>query len=187
MIVMGGDVTGKVVIPLVEAGDGAVTAELFGQPERARRRGAGRARAPDPLQRHVPARDDARGGAARRRADRGGEREAWFAEVMLDTFARWMALADERLEDERSLLRDARQRRPARRRRGDRAGGRGRGVRRADRRVRGPQHGLARLLQPHAVRLAARARRGRALRRVEASPTRSTTGSLHLQPARPAV
>src|SRR5919112_86833 len=35
VIVMGGDVTGKVVVPLVDQGDGVVTAELFGQPERA--------------------------------------------------------------------------------------------------------------------------------------------------------
>jgi len=35
VIVMGGDVTGKAVIPLVQAPDGVVTAELFGQPERA--------------------------------------------------------------------------------------------------------------------------------------------------------
>ena len=31
VIVMGGDVTGKAVIPLVEDGGGAVTAELFGR------------------------------------------------------------------------------------------------------------------------------------------------------------
>ena len=35
VIVMGGDVTGKAVIPLVEDGDGSVVAELFGRPERA--------------------------------------------------------------------------------------------------------------------------------------------------------
>jgi hypothetical protein len=35
VIVMGGDVTGKVVVPLVEEADGSLTAQLFGQPERA--------------------------------------------------------------------------------------------------------------------------------------------------------
>src|SRR5689334_12853671 len=35
VIVMGGDVTGKAVIPLVVEADGSVTAELFGRPERA--------------------------------------------------------------------------------------------------------------------------------------------------------
>ena len=34
VIIMGGDVTGKVVIPLVDEGAGIVSAELFGQSER---------------------------------------------------------------------------------------------------------------------------------------------------------
>ena len=63
----------------------------------------------------------------------------------------------------RPVLCDARQRRPARCRRRDRTGRQGRGVRRADRRVRRPRDGFARVCQPHAFRLAARARRGRAL------------------------
>jgi Icc-related predicted phosphoesterase len=99
VIVMGGDVAGKVVIPVVENGDGSVTAELFGRPERAatdeeraelehRIRSNGmypQAMTPEEVRRVAGLTVD--------------EREGWFAEVMLDTFARWMALADERLED----------------------------------------------------------------------------------------
>ena len=100
---MGGDVTGKVVIPLVEDADGSVTAELFGQPERAGTAGgAGRARAPHPLQRDVPARDDRRPRSTRVAGLTVEERETWFAEVMLHTFARWMALAEERLRRRRA-------------------------------------------------------------------------------------
>jgi Icc-related predicted phosphoesterase len=97
VIVMGGDVTGKVVIPLVEDGDGVV-AELFGRPERAatpeeraelehRIRSNGmypHAMTPEEVQR-VAALSEA-------------ERETWFAEVMLRTFDRWMSLAGERLK-----------------------------------------------------------------------------------------
>ncbi|HEX7301151.1 MAG TPA: hypothetical protein VF257_19290 [Solirubrobacteraceae bacterium] len=97
VIVMGGDVTGKVVIPLVEDGDGVV-AELFGRPERAatpeeraelehRIRSNGmypHAMTPEEVQR-VAALSEA-------------ERETWFAEVMLHTFERWMGLAGERLQ-----------------------------------------------------------------------------------------
>jgi Icc-related predicted phosphoesterase len=98
VIVMGGDVTGKAVIPLVEE-DGVVVAELFGQPERAatpeevaalehRIRSNG-------MYPHVMSADE-----VERVAELTvEEREAWFAEVMLVTFERWMALAEERLED----------------------------------------------------------------------------------------
>jgi uncharacterized protein len=98
VIVMGGDVTGKVVIPLVER-DGEVVAELFGRPERAatpeeraelehRIRSNGmypHAMTPEEVERVAALSED--------------ERETWFAEVMLETFERWMALAGERLDD----------------------------------------------------------------------------------------
>jgi uncharacterized protein len=96
VLVMGGDVTGKVVIPLVEDGD-ALVGELFGRPERAvtpeeREQLEHRIRAngmyphvmsPDELQRVAALTED--------------EREAWFADVMLETFERWLELAEERL------------------------------------------------------------------------------------------
>jgi Icc-related predicted phosphoesterase len=96
VIVMGGDVTGKVVIPLVEDDEGVV-AELFGRPERAvtpeervelehRIRSNGmypHLMTPDEVVRVADLTED--------------EREAWFAEVMLHTFDRWMSLASERL------------------------------------------------------------------------------------------
>lgn len=97
VIVMGGDVTGKAVIPLVEDGDGTVTAELFGRPERAgtveeREELEHRIRS-NGMYPQVMSRDE-----VMRVADlTEEEREAWFAEVMLITFRRWMALAEERL------------------------------------------------------------------------------------------
>jgi Icc-related predicted phosphoesterase len=99
VIVMGGDVTGKAVIPLVEASDGAVTAELFGQPERAatpeeRAELEHRIRS-NGMYPHLMSPEEVQRVAALTVE----EREAWFAEVMLVTFDRWLGLADERLED----------------------------------------------------------------------------------------
>jgi Icc-related predicted phosphoesterase len=99
VIVMGGDVTGKAVIPLVEASDGVVTAELFGQPERAatpeeRAELEHRIRS-NGMYPHLMTADEVQRVAALSVE----AREAWFAEVMLVTFDRWLALAEERLED----------------------------------------------------------------------------------------
>jgi uncharacterized protein len=97
VIVMGGDVTGKAVIPLVEDGDGAVTAELFGRPER-----AGTVEEREELEHRIRSNGMYPQVMSREEVMRVAdlteeEREAWFAEVMLHTFRRWMALADERL------------------------------------------------------------------------------------------
>lgn len=96
VIVMGGDVTGKVVIPLVEEGD-ALTCELFGQPERAvteeEREELEHKIRSNGMYPHVMSTDEV-GRVAGLTED---EREAWFAEVMLHTFDRWMELAEERL------------------------------------------------------------------------------------------
>lgn len=99
VIVMGGDVTGKAVIPLVEASDGVVTAELFGQPERAatpeeRAELEHRIRS-NGMYPHLMSAEEVQR-VAGLSVD---EREAWFAEVMLVTFDRWLALAEERLDD----------------------------------------------------------------------------------------
>lgn len=98
VIVMGGDVTGKVVIPLVEEGD-ALVAELFGQPERA---GTPEERAAlehrirsNGMYPHVMSPDEVQRVAGLTEE----ERETWFAEVMLHTFERWLSLAEERLDD----------------------------------------------------------------------------------------
>lgn len=97
VIVMGGDLTGKAVIPLVEHSDGSVTAELFGQPERAateeeRDELAHRIRS-NGMYPHLMSAEEVQRVAAL--SENG--REAWFAEVMLVTFERWLALAEERL------------------------------------------------------------------------------------------
>jgi uncharacterized protein len=99
VIVMGGDVTGKAVIPLVQEPDGSVTAELFGQPERAasseEREALEHRIRSNGMYPHVMTREE-----VQRVADLSvEEREAWFAEVMLHTFERWLALAEERLTD----------------------------------------------------------------------------------------
>jgi uncharacterized protein len=98
VIVMGGDVTGKAVIPLVEEDD-ALVAEVFGQRERAhteedRAELENRIRS-NGMYPHVMAAAEVERVAALTE----DERETWFAEVMLETFERWMALADERLTD----------------------------------------------------------------------------------------
>jgi uncharacterized protein len=96
VLVMGGDVTGKVVVPLVEEGD-ALVGELFGQQVRAttpeeRDQLEQRIRA-NGMYPHLMTPDEVRRVAALS----DDEREVWFAEVMLETFNRWMALAEERL------------------------------------------------------------------------------------------
>ncbi|MDQ3859414.1 MAG: metallophosphoesterase [Actinomycetota bacterium] len=97
VLVMGGDITGKVVVPLVSH-DGGVVAEVFGRTEaavtdqeiealEARIRGNGM----------YPQRMSTEE-VARVSALPESEREAWFERIMLQTFAGWVALADERLE-----------------------------------------------------------------------------------------
>lgn len=99
VIVMGGDVTGKVVIPLVEDGD-ALVAELFGQPERAvteeERADLEHRIRSNGMYPHVMSGEE----VERVAALTVDEREAWFAEVMLHTFDRWMGLAEARLPNE---------------------------------------------------------------------------------------
>jgi uncharacterized protein len=98
VLVMGGDLTGKAVIPLVRDGDG-VRCELFGESER-----AGTPEEVEELEHrirsngmypHVMSAMELERVAALNEA----EREVWFAEVMLHTFDRWMELAEERLAE----------------------------------------------------------------------------------------
>lgn len=104
VLVMGGDVAGKVVVPLLRRDDGGGAAaswdfELFGQ----HRVLHGEEQAQDAERRvrangmypHRMSAADARRIAALPEA----ERERWFAQVMLQTFQRWLELADERLRD----------------------------------------------------------------------------------------
>lgn len=97
VLMMGGDVTGKVVIPIIERGDGVYTARVLGRDEKAT--------TPEELQ------------ALERRIRGNGmypyhaelaevsrvsglseaEREAWFEQVMLRSFQDWIELADDRL------------------------------------------------------------------------------------------
>jgi Icc-related predicted phosphoesterase len=98
VLIMGGDLTGKVVVPLVEHGD-EFHVELFG---------AGHVVSGDEIQ-EMEHRIRANGMYPHRMTPEEvarvdglpeEEKEAWFADVMRATFAQWLALADERLEPE---------------------------------------------------------------------------------------
>lgn len=96
VLIMGGDLTGKVVVPLVEQDDG-FHVELFG----VRQVVSGeeveemenRIRANGMYPHRMSAEEVAR--VADLPED---EKEAWFADVMRITFGQWLALADERLQ-----------------------------------------------------------------------------------------
>jgi Icc-related predicted phosphoesterase len=99
VIVMGGDVAGKVVVPLLELEAGGYEMELFGQrvlleveEQAADAETRVRANGMYPYRMSVAE-------ATRVAALSSEEREEWFAQVMLQTFERWLALADERLAD----------------------------------------------------------------------------------------
>jgi uncharacterized protein len=97
VIVMGGDVAGKVVVPLLENSDGYVL-ELFGQrelliDEEQAREAERRIRANGMYPHRMSAAEAVRVGELPEE-----EREAWFALVMMETFDRWLELADERLQ-----------------------------------------------------------------------------------------
>lgn len=97
VIVMGGDVTGKAIVPLVERPEG-YEMELFGRRElltdeqqlsdAETRIGA------NGMYPHRMGEEE----LAQVQAMSQDEREQWFAEVMMQTFERWLELADERLE-----------------------------------------------------------------------------------------
>lgn len=97
VLVMGGDLTGKVVIPFVERPDG-IEVELFGErhvltdPEQVAEM-ADRVRANGMYPYEMSASD-----VAEVAAMSVEEREHWFADVMRRTLANWLALADERLD-----------------------------------------------------------------------------------------
>lgn len=97
VIVMGGDVTGKAVVPLVQRSDG-YEMELFGhrellQGEEQLLAAETKVRANGMYPHRMSPGEVARVGALSVE-----EREVWFAEVMLHTFDRWMELAEERLQ-----------------------------------------------------------------------------------------
>lgn len=98
VLVMGGDVTGKVVVPLVEAGDGRYHVELFGQGQDVSAADLEemehRIRSNGMYPHRMTAEEVARV-ATLEEADK----EEWFAGVMRETFDGWLALADERLAD----------------------------------------------------------------------------------------
>jgi uncharacterized protein len=98
VLVMGGDLTGKVVVPLITTA-GGYEFELFGRRERVE----GEQQLDDAEQRirangMYPHRMSAEE-VTRVAALSTQERETWFAEVMLHTFDRWLELAAERLDD----------------------------------------------------------------------------------------
>jgi len=97
VIVMGGDVTGKAIVPLVERPGGGYEMELFGHRELL---------ADEDQVKDAETRIGANGMYPHRmdheelasvQAFSEQEREVWFADVMMQTFERWLELADERL------------------------------------------------------------------------------------------
>jgi uncharacterized protein len=98
VIVMGGDIAGKVVVPLLERPDGGHELELFGRREllvgeQQLHDAEARIRANGMYPHRMSAAE-----AVRVAELPEAEREHWFAQVMLETFERWLAIADERLE-----------------------------------------------------------------------------------------
>lgn len=97
VLVMGGDLTGKAVIPLVEK-EGGYEIELFGE----RQFITGEEEVAE-VERQVRGKGMYPHRMSSSEVDRVAamsvdEREVWFAEVMLDTFQQWLSLAGERLE-----------------------------------------------------------------------------------------
>jgi Icc-related predicted phosphoesterase len=96
VLVMGGDVTGKVVVPLVEQVDG-FHVDLFGQ--RSVISGDALEEIENKIRNNGMYPHRMTGEDVQRVAALSEEqREEWFAEVMRKTFDGWLALADERLE-----------------------------------------------------------------------------------------
>jgi uncharacterized protein len=96
VLVMGGDVAGKVVVPLLAGPDG-YELELFGRREllvgeEQLAEAEQRIRANGMYPHRMTAAE-----AIRVAGLPESERESWFAQVMLETFERWLALAEERL------------------------------------------------------------------------------------------
>jgi len=97
VLVMGGDITGKVVIPIVQEDDGTWSARLFGGRQRARDEAE-----LDGLERRVRGNGMYPYRTTHAEVDRIAglpeeQREQWFESVMLHTFGEWIKLADERL------------------------------------------------------------------------------------------
>lgn len=95
-LVMGGDLTGKALVPIVREGDGTYSAEVIGE-----RRSARTAEELDQLQEAISTNgmysmivDPAE---AELLASDRGQREAAFEEALLDELRLWVELADERL------------------------------------------------------------------------------------------
>jgi Icc-related predicted phosphoesterase len=96
VLVMGGDLTGKVVVPLVEHPDG-FHVELFGTSQIVTddvEEMEHRIRANGMYPHRMTAAEVSRVAELPEQ-----EKEHWFADVMRATFADWLALADERLDD----------------------------------------------------------------------------------------
>ncbi len=96
VLVMGGDLTGKVVVPLVETA-GGFHVELFGVPQTVSgeelEEMENRIRANGMYPHRMSAEEVSR--VAQLSEE---DKEAWFADVIRLTFSKWLALADERLE-----------------------------------------------------------------------------------------
>ena len=97
-LIMGGDLTGKAIVPIETRPDGSFTTTFIG--ETAVRHDSDRARRvarSDPLQRHVPVAGSGR--RDRAAAGRRPARSALLEETMVAELQRWIELADERMAE----------------------------------------------------------------------------------------
>ena len=164
VLVMGGDITGKVVIPIVQEADGTWSARLFGGRQEARDEAE-----LDSLERRVRGNGMYPYRTTHAEVDRIAglpeeEREQWFESVMLHTFGEWIKLADDRLAGSgiRCFVMPGNDDPPG-------AGGlhppghQRRELRRGGGGVRRIHDAVAGILEPHALGLASRAGRGSAV------------------------
>ena len=155
VLVMGGDITGKVVIPIVLEEDGTWSARLFGGRQQARDEAE-----LDSLERRVRGNGMYPYRTTHAEVDRIAglpeeEREQWFESVMLHTFGEWIKLADERLAGTgHPLLCHARQRRSAGARGLHPSGHQRRELRRGGGGVRRIHDAVPGVLEPHTLGLA---------------------------------
>ncbi|MFN8546381.1 MAG: hypothetical protein U0527_00030 [Candidatus Eisenbacteria bacterium] len=163
-LIMGGDLTGKALVPIVREGDGSYTAEVIGE-----RREARTAEELDQMQAAIatngmyPLIVDTE--EARQIADDTGKRAAAFEQALLDELRLWVELADERLAetDKRAYVIPGNDD-PWSIERGARLGHERRRLRRAGADGRPARDDLLRVRQPDPMAHAARARRGGDLR-----------------------
>jgi hypothetical protein len=160
-LVMGGDLTGKAVVPIAQD-DGRYTALFLGQ-ERTAQSAEELAELVDAVRYNGMYPWVATAGEIDEAANDDARRAALFDKVMLDELRRWIELADEKMSGRGVGIYVM----VVRRR--DRLGPRGGGLRRAGCSPRRPRDDLVLVREPNPVEQPARVARGRAVREARAA------------------